>query len=114
MATQTWTVLLTLYFLLLTIMLGVLDAAGILDDSIKYNTNPEIDSYTGNETYNAEQPGSSETWSFAGFLKTLWGFMVFGLDLGIGQFMWVIRAIFVYLPLFAYMVSIYLLLRGGE
>ena len=114
MATQTWIYLLIIYFVSLSIMIGTIGQGGMLVDSdVSITTNPSITSYSVNQTNVPEPTALGST----GFLKSVWDFAFnWNIDMGVGAWVWVIRAIFVYLPvLFTILAVIFALpFMGGH
>ena len=108
MSTQTWTYLLVGYFVYLAIIIGVLNNSGLMDGSVTSMTNPGIYDYNSNASVSLESPPSTSAFSSGGYLQAVWDFTLnWNIDLGIGVWMWVIRILFVYLPILALVLSVY-------
>lgn len=108
MGAQIWTYTLLMYFLVLASFLGTLTQGEVLQNTnVRYVVNDEIRSTEYNETYSTDSPSSTNPWSFGEYISVLFGFFVWGIDLGIGNWMWLVRLFFVYFPLTALLLSIY-------
>ena len=110
MGTQTWTYLLIGYFVYLAVIIGVLNSSGMMGDGsvINTTTNPGIYDYSSNASASLESPPSTSAFSSGGYLQAVWDFTLnWNVDLNIGFWMWIIRILFVYLPILALVLSVY-------
>lgn len=116
MGSQTYIYSFVTYFLLITTFVGVLSQGGLFNDSDVSVTVPsDIHSFQTNGTnINTTIPASTSVWGIGNVLKDVFGFFVFGLDLGLGSWNWVVRLIFVYLPLLFFGLGIYFAVRSGS
>lgn len=112
--TGTLAIILVCYFILVSIILGILGGAGILEETgITYEENPVVNSGTAvNESASTIIPASTSEWNLGDSLQTVIGFYTFDLVLGIGSYEWIIKLIFAWLPIIALSITIYCLLRG--
>ena len=94
MGTQSLVILLIFYFVFMGIGIGVLGYSGLLDETASITTNPDVSGFTANSTQSRdEEPAKT------GFFTSLWNFAAnWNVDLGVGAWVWVIRVLFVYLP----------------
>jgi len=94
----------------------MLSQAGMFEDSdITTTLNEDMHSFeTTGANINTTIPESTSVWDVADILKDIFGFFVFGLDLGIGAWEWVIRLIFVYIPVLFFGLGIYFAVRSGS
>jgi len=114
MGSQAFTYALIAYFVIVSIFVGLLSYGGLLSDgSITVTQNEAINSYGPNTTYSTVIPDSASSWNVGTYITDLFGFFVFGVELdGVGAFMWIIRLVFVYIPLLFLVLSIYYAIRG--
>ena len=94
MGTQSLVILVIFYFVFLGVGIQVIGASGLMDGSASISVNPAINSYTANATQTIEEAPVK-----SGFFTNLWNFAAnWNVDLGVGAWVWLIRILFVYLP----------------
>ena len=117
MSTQTIVYACIIYYVFLAIGIGVIGSGGLLDSTVSYSNNPEIYSYSANTTDSMESPPSTSTFGVSKYFSHIWNFAInWNVDLGVGAWVWVIRLLFVYLPvLFTILAIVYSLpFMGGH
>ena len=94
MGTQSLVILTIFYYVFMSIGIGVLGQSGLLDETASITTNPDVSAFSANETKSIdEEPVKT------GFFTSLWNFAAnWNVDLGVGAWVWLIRVLFVYLP----------------
>lgn len=116
MGTQTVAIGLILYFLGIGIFVTLLSAAGAFSDSsVVYNNPAQIaDMATPdyNESYvDTEAISGAKPWNIGVWFKDIFSFFAWDIhstDSGeLGQYFWLVRVLFVYLPMVLLIITIY-------
>lgn len=106
MSVQTWTYALIGYFVMIGVFVSILSYGGVLGEN-SITTNDGVYNYEGNTTVIPPDTTYADTWNIGIWLGDLFGFFVFGINLDVGVWIWLIRTIFVYMPLTALILSIW-------
>ena len=112
MAAQEWIYGLTLYFIGIAIVVSLFSLAGAFTPS-QFSThggyNPQ---QAGSANFSNLPTGVTSTFSMGKFFKDIFSFFVFNISIGndgsiIYQYLWLIRIIFVYIPVTFLVIAIW-------
>jgi hypothetical protein len=109
MAAQEWIYGLTLYFVGIFIAITLFSIAGATSDvSVQGGYNPQ---QQGGANFTSMPTGVTSTLSIGTYFKDVFSFFVFNISLPtdtlIGQYLWLIRVIFVYLPVLFLVIAVW-------
>ena len=119
MGTQLWTYCLIIYFIMLSIIVTIMSAGGLLTDDIIISTSAiRVNPYDINGS--SLTPNTDDySWGFGDWAKDMFSFFIFNISMFGGNsilmtYFWIIRIITVYIPaLFLFLSILYSLPFSG-
>lgn len=113
-STQSWTVGLLVYFVIMTVMVILFSASVAKDETIVFSGVSDVKNFDTNLNQSElPTPSLTAVFNWGKFFKVFFGF--FGFDLGFYDdnypnaiaYLWIFKILFIYLPLMALILSIY-------
>jgi hypothetical protein len=104
MGAQEWIYGLVIYFVGISIVISLFSIAGVLNPNQFHSSGGYNPQQQGQANFSDLPTGVTSTFSMGKFFKDIFSFFVFNISIGspgsiIYQYLWLIRIIFVYMPL---------------
>lgn len=112
MGTQEWIYGLTLYFVGISIIVSLFSLAGAFSPGEFQTSGGYNPQQSGQANFSDMPTGVTSTFSMGRFFKDVFNFFVFNISIGndgslIYQYLWLIRIIFVYLPVTFLIIAVW-------